>query len=121
MRSTARNARRIDPARQARANRAHAVISHARAHVATVIVTHIVAHPDQTMSQVLYLTRANDEMLSALGELRTLPVEHRPGLVLSQTARTDATRRVFALLVEGGDLVRTGWRGGSATYRAACL
>jgi len=79
-----------------------------------------VPNPDQTESQVCYLVGAEGILNSGLTVLAARPVEQRPGLVLSVESRHNCVRGLFAVAVEEGVIVRSGWSGhGSAVYRVA--
>ena len=102
-----------------RANTNHIVIDAARATTSNAIIAHIRANPDQTESQVCYLAGAVNVLEGALSELATLPIEQRPYIVLSREVQHAAVRALFAIAIESGAIVRTGWSGGSPVYRVA--
>ena len=111
---------KIDPAVQARSNETSAIIDAAQKVTTDAIVAHIAANPDQTESQVCYLVGAEGILNSGLTVLAARPVEQRPGLVLSVESRHNCVRGLFAVAVEEGVIVRSGWSGhGSAVYRVA--
>lgn len=95
------------------------IVTAAKKTTIDTIVAYIAANPGQTEAQACYLTKAVDVLDAALGPCRALPVGQRPYIALSSEVRSSAVRRLFAIAVEEGRLVCTGWRAGYPTYEVA--